>query len=234
MQKEFLSAACACISMAVALSFALGCGQNEPQESAEAARPSSVQGEWIALFDGSNFDAWQMERPDGWKIENDSMVLAGSGSIWTKERFGNFILDVEFKISPECNSGIFFRTGNLKDPVQTGIEMQVLDSAVKANPDKHDSGALYDLLEPSFNAMKPAGEWNRAIIDCRDNLISIELNGIQIIDADVNHWPEPRRNPDGSENKFHTALKDFPREGHIGFQDHGNPVWYRNARLKRL
>lgn len=226
----------------LALSFSAGCGRNEQGKKAETAVPSpesekssavSKDG-WIHLFDGTNFDAWQMTKPDGWIIEDGAVSLSTGGAIWTKERFGDFELDLEFKVSPECNSGIFFRTGSLKDPVQTGIEMQVLDSGGKPNPDKHDCGAMYDLLEPGSNQMKSAGEWNHVTITCRDNLIAVVMNGTQIIDMDVDKWTASRKNPDGSENKFKKALKDFPRDGYIGLQDHGHPVWYRNVKIKRV
>jgi len=82
--------------------------------------------------------------------------------------------------------------------------------------------------------MKPAGEWNYVTIICNENVITIIMNDVQIIDMDLNMWTTPRINPDGTKNKFNTALKDFPREGHIGFQDYGIPVWYRNVRIKAL
>lgn len=213
---------------------AAGCGKNEPKKSAETGTAAAQDG-WIVLFDGKNLDAWQMAKPGGWAIEDSSMALTKAGGyIWTKERFGNFVLDAEFKVSKDCNSGIFLRTSDLMDPVETGIEMQVLDSAGKAAPDSHDSGALYDLLAPSVNAMKPVGEWNHAVITCHESHITIELNGQQIIMADLSTWTTSGKNPDGSPNKFAKALKDFPREGFIGFQDHGFPVWYRNVKVKKM
>ena len=229
--------------LAVMVYLVTGCGQSDsenepstPQSQGSMTRQagSQTKGEWIALFDGTNFDAWRMDKPDGWIIEDNVMSRSAGGSIWSKERFGNFELALDFKVSTDCNSGIFFRTGSLSDPVQTGIEMQVLDSAGKPNPDKHDCGAMYDLLEPSTNAMKSAGEWNHVTITCNDNTIAVVMNGTKVIDMDVDQWTTPNKNPDGTENKFKTALKDFPREGHIGFQDHGHPVWYRTVKLKKL
>ncbi len=221
MQKIMLTAFGILLATGVFLS--AGCGGNEPQEAAT-----------IALFDGSGLDAWQMEKPDGWVIEDGVMSLASGGYIWTKERFGNFVLEADFKISEECNSGIFFRTGNIADPVQTGMEMQIYDTATHTEMVKNDSGALYDLVAPSTNTMKPAGEWNHTVITCRDNMVTIELNGTQIVSADLDQWTEAHKNPDGTENKFNLPLKDFPREGHIGLQDHGHPVWFRNVTVTKL
>jgi hypothetical protein len=60
------------------------------------------------------------------------------------------------------------------------------------------------------------------------------MNGEQVIDMDLGLWTEPHKNPDGSNNKFDTAYKDMPREGHIGFQYHGDPIWFRNIKIKQL
>ena len=95
-------------------------------------------------------------------------------------------------------------------------------------------GAIYDCLAPSKDMTKPAGEWNRYTITCMDNKIYVVYNGEQIIDMDLNLWSEPHKNPDGTRNKFRNAYIDMPREGHIGFQDHGQPVWFRNLKIKKL
>ena len=85
---------------------------------------------------------------------------------------------------------------------------------------------------------KPVGEWNRMTITCRDNLVTVIFNGEIIIDADLNQWKEPRKNPDGTPNKFAVALKDYAREGPLGLQGlHGKamaPVYYRNLKIKVL
>ena len=67
----------------------------------------------------------------------------------------------------------------------------------------------------------------------KDNELQVKLNGELIIEMDLNRWSTAGQNPDGSKNKFKTALKDFKREGHIGFQDHGAEVAYRNVRIRR-
>lgn len=188
---------------------------------------------WQQLFDGTNLSKWQDS--DGkpvtkWAIQDGSLACRPkAGMIWTKQRFGDFVLDLEFKT--EGNSGIFFRTDNMKDPVQTGIEIQVYKRVDK--PGTHSCGAVYDAVAPSKEMTKD-GQWNHITITARDNKIGVVMNGEQIIDMDLNRWTESNKNPDGSKNKFRTALKDFKREGHIGFQDHGSNVWFRNVRIKEL
>ncbi len=172
--------------------------------------------------------------PGSWSYQNEVLSLEGDGDIWTEDRYGDFILDLEFRVSEGCNSGIFLRTGSIENWLHTAIEVQVLDSYGKEQAGKHDCGAIYDCLAPSTNAVRPPGEWNRCTITCRENKIYIVLNGQQIIDMDLNRWTEAHRNPDGTKNKFNTAYKDMPRVGHIGFQDHGHPVWYRNIRIQEL
>ncbi|MFW6162596.1 MAG: 3-keto-disaccharide hydrolase [Planctomycetota bacterium] len=168
-----------------------------------------------------------------WLVEDGVLTWQkGCGYIWTKESYDDFVLDLEVKVSKGCNSGIFIRS-DPRNAVQGGIEVQVLDSHGK-RPNKHTFGAIYDALAPSKEATKPAGEWNHVTITCDDNVIQVVVNGEQIIDMDLDKWTEPRKNPDGSKNKFKKPLKDFAREGHIGFQDHGKPVWYRNVRIKEL
>jgi len=188
---------------------------------------------FVALFNGKNLKGWNA-KPNGWTVEDGVLARKpGSGYIWTKEAYGDFILDVEVKVSPRCNSGIFFRT-DPKNAVQGGFEIQVLDPTGKTKLGKHDHGALYDALAPSANPAKPAGQWDRFVITCKGPRVTVSINGKQVVDANLDDWKTGNKNPDGTRNKFKTALKDLPRKGHIGFQDHGKPVWFRNVYLKKL
>ncbi|HUW19670.1 MAG TPA: family 16 glycoside hydrolase [Sedimentisphaerales bacterium] len=177
-------------------------------------------------------------KPGSWAVEEGVLTRKGQkdnrGDIWTKERYGDFILDVEFMVTYATNSGIFFRTDNVRDPVQTGIEVQVYDSYGKNTAGTHDCGAVYDCLAPSRNMVRRPGEWNRCTIACKSNKIYVVLNGEPVVDMDLNLWTKAGENPDGTKNKYKRAYKDMPRVGHVGFQDHGHPVWYRNIRIKPL
>ncbi|HEV3026875.1 MAG TPA: DUF1080 domain-containing protein, partial [Planctomycetota bacterium] len=119
------------------------------------------------------------------------------------------------------------------DPVQTGMEIQIYDSKPE-NHSKHDCGAIYDLVAPSRNTLKPLGEWNHIEITCDKNKISVVMNGEAVASMDLDLWTEAGKNPDGSKNKFTKALKDFAREGFLGLQDHGQPCWFKNIKLKKL
>ena len=188
--------------------------------------------DWYLLL-GDNLDTAVMNK-DSWEMKDGHLTAKGGGDLWTKEVFGNFILDLEFKLAPGTNSGIFVRTGSIEEWLNTAIEVQILDSYGKEVPDRQDCGAIFDCLAPVKNMVLEAGEWNRYTITCSGNKIYVVLNGTQVIDMDLDKWTEAGKNPDGTNNKFTTAYKDMSRVGHIGFQYHGHPVWFRNIRIRPL
>ena len=192
---------------------------------------------WISLFDGETLGGWApLGSPEGWAVDDGCILCTVQGGqyLYTLAQFDDFVLKIDFKIAPKTNSGIFLRWKDLNDPVQTGIEIQVLDTHAKEPADAHDCGAIYDLVPPTRNVCKAAGEWNTTVITCDGSTISVEMNEEKIAEMDLDEWTTPNQNLDGTPNKFSTALKDFPRCGHIGLQDHGGKVWYRNAKVKKL
>jgi hypothetical protein len=157
----------------------------------------------------------------GWQRYSDYLI--------TEEKFGDFILELEYKYPHKGNSGVFFRIGDPKDPVKTGIECQILDSTGKPD-DKmgaHDHGGIIRTVGPKVNMSKKAGEWNHMVINCQGHHLRVALNGIEII----NHWMDST-----SENKKLTGVGDRPLKGHIGLQDHGTPnnIYFRNIRIRNL
>jgi hypothetical protein len=187
------------------------------------------------LFNGVDLTGWIARENTSNAVEDGVLhIKPAGGDLWTKERFGDFVLDLDFKVDKGTNSGIFLRTDSIANWLHTGIEVQVLDSSGKENPGKHDAGAIYDVLAPSKNAMKPAGEWNHYTITAKGSNIQVVLNGEKIVDMNLDNWPEAHKNPDGTPNKFNIAYKDMARSGHIGLQEHGQNVWYRNIRLREL
>ena len=198
---------------------------------------------FTTLFNGKDLTGWKAAPTSRWVVEDGALTLKDRSDgkehnveyLWTEKAYGNFILELEFKIPERANSGVFIRTPNLKDPVYTGIEIQVCNSYGREQLSRGGTaGAIYDCLAPTKNAVKKPGEWNRMRVICRDNKIGVVLNKQQIIDMDLDRWTEPKKNPDGTDNKFPTAIKDFARKGHVGLQDHGLPVWYRDIRIMEL
>jgi len=193
------------------------------------AELSDVQAKDVFQKDLSN----AVMPPGGWAFDADGVLTptpSGHGDIWTKERYGNFTLELDFKVPEKGNSGVFIRTGSIENWINTAIEIQI--HATTDGTPKGQCGAVYDCLSPSKDATKKPGEWNHYVITCLDNKIYVNLNGEDIIDMDLNQWSEAHKNPDGTRNKFTTAYKDMPRVGHLGFQYHGNPVWFRNLKIK--
>lgn len=170
-----------------------------------------------------------------WSMDKGVMVAKDHETLWTKESYGDFVLDLEFKVAKESNSGVFLRSGNIKN-VLAALEIQVHEST---DGSKYGMvSAIYDAMPPSKNMAKPVGEWNHYVITCKGSKISVVFNGTKVIDADLDNWPEVGKNPDGTKNKFPVALKNFARKGPIGFQGlHGKaqaPVWYRHVKIKSL
>jgi 3-keto-disaccharide hydrolase len=187
---------------------------------------------WIDLLAGGNLDLWQKPGAQKWHLADGVLAWQkGCGSLWTKRVFGDFTVDLEVKCAKNTNSGVY-----LRGPVESwhGLEVQVYHSFGKPKPGKHDMGAIYDCLEPSASAEKPIGQWNHLVITFVGNGLKVVLNDKPIVDADLDRWKNLHDNPDGTTNKFDWPIKDLPRKGHVGLQDHGTPVWYRKIRIKPL
>jgi hypothetical protein len=205
--------------------------------------------EWVYLFDGTSFDNWRGYLTDGmypeWSIENGTMAFTpgetGGKNIITKSTYTNFELSLEWKISEGGNSGIFwsvFEDPKFNEAYQTGPEIQVLDNErhpdALANPKFHQAGALYDMVQPKKDVCKPAGEWNLCVlkVDHKTNQGSITLNGSEIVKFPVHgkDWNAMVEN-----SKFN-GWEGFGmhQTGHIGLQDHGDKVWFKNIKIKNL
>ena len=205
------------------------------------------------LFDGTDLNAFNLA-PGAWEIEKDgSMVcrmqktvdsngvehIRGKGYIWTKEAYGDFELSLLYKITPGANSGVFYRA-DPKNAVQNGFEIQIMDNKgfqknkKRELPPRKLNGSFYDAKAAPKDFSRPVGLWNTFHLKCEGPIITCHINGEQCFEVNVEDWDTPGKNPDGSSNKFKKALKDFPRKGHIGFQNHGQVVWFRDVSITQL
>jgi Domain of Unknown Function (DUF1080) len=197
---------------------------------------------WKLLFDGTTLNGWRGYRqtgvPDGWKVVDGTIARVGKGGdLVTADQFDNFELKIDFKISPRGNSGIFYRGVEKADgPIyHSAPEFQVLDNAghpdAKNGPDRF-CGANYALNAPTKDACKPAGQWNSARIVVNGAHVEHWLNGEKVVEYEL--W-----SPTWKKGVLASKFKEWPeygmaKKGHIGIQDHGDEVAFRNIKIKPL
>jgi hypothetical protein len=195
---------------------------------------------WRLLFDGKTLDGWMTSagKPSKTPVEDGAINphKCGGYMMVHKERWSNYVLSLDFKISKGCNSGIFVHTHTLKPRPGKDVGFNGLEIAIDDTPGAgyHDTGAIYDLVKPAKRAMKPVGQWNHIVITCDKDSIAVTLNGEKVTRMNLDEWTKPNLRPDGSAHKFDIAYKDHPRKGYIGLQDHGSPCWFKNIKIKRL
>ena len=200
-----------------------------------ATAAAANQNAFKTIFDGTSSTGWILcdKKPlPKEHVQADGLNPHGTGSYLTvhENKYADFVLDFDYKLSKGCNSGVFLRVSDLDNPVYTGIEVALDDTTGMSMV---DSGALYDLVAPKENAQKPAGEWNHMTITAKGPKISVALNDKQVTTINLDEWNEPGKRPDGSSHKFKdVAIGKLPRTGYLGFQDHGSDCWFKNVKIK--
>ncbi|HYT75911.1 MAG TPA: DUF1080 domain-containing protein [Vicinamibacterales bacterium] len=206
-----------------------------------AARPDVKAGPWRTLFDGTSLDAWKGYQtatiPDGWKIVDRALAKdTPVADIVSKDQFGNFELQIDWKIGPAGNSGIFYRgTEEYEHIYWSGPEYQLLDDE-KASDNKTRltcAGAAYALYPSPPGHLEPVGEWNTARIIANGAHVEHWLNGAKLLEYEL--W-----SPDWEAKVQASKFKDWPhygraKEGHIALQgDHNGSLAFRNIRVRVL
>ena len=190
---------------------------------------------WQLLFNGKDFTGWKCnnDKEIASVIEQNALVPYKSGGylIVYEKPFSDFIFRCDVLMPEKCNSGVFFRVEDLKNPVMTGFEAQVMTSD---KPSYHSFGAIYDLVPCSSLPLNGPGKWDTVEITCKGGQIDVAVNGKVVSALNYDDFPEPGKRPDGTDHKFKRAIKDFARSGYLGFQDHGHKVWYKNVKIKDL
>lgn len=199
---------------------------------------------WRLLFDGETPAGWRGYRqegfPAGWRVEEGTLHFPGSeaaggagGDIITVERFADFELALEWRLAPRGNSGIFIRVQETPGwSWETGPEMQVLDDPAYGPdlPPEERAGSNYALHAPAVDVLRPAGHWNAVRIVVHGAHVEHWMNGAHLLSYELLSEDWERR---VAASKF-AAMPGYgrSREGHLGLQDHGDPVWYRNIRVR--
>ena len=225
--------------------------RNQPAGAVNTLTEAERAAGWTLLFDGVSTAGWHVyqQKSDGsaWKVSEGTLWLdpgqkrngrvVGGGDLITDGRYENYHLSLEWKIARNGNSGIIF---GIQDQPKyeyswhTGPEMQVLHN--EGHPDgkirKHRAADLYDLIESNPEAVRPVGEWNRAEIKLNKGKLDFMLNGVSVVSTTL--WDEAwKKLVAGSKFRDKPDFAAF-RSGHIGLQDHGDTVWYRNIKIRGL
>ncbi|HEX5025485.1 MAG TPA: family 16 glycoside hydrolase [Agriterribacter sp.] len=186
------------------------------------------------LFDGTNLHEW-VGNKTAYVIEDGNIAVypkrGGSGNLYTKDEYSNFIYRFEFKLTPGANNGIGIRAPLKGDAAYEGMEIQVLDNDADIYKDLQPyqyHGSVYGIIPAKRGYLKPLGEWNEEEIYVKGNKIRVTLNGTVIVDGDI---AEASKNGT-ADHRDHPGLKRTT--GHIGFLGHGDHLFFRNIRIKPL
>ncbi|TWU42899.1 PQQ-dependent sugar dehydrogenase [Novipirellula artificiosorum] len=225
----------------------VGLASAETSTAANTLSESEKRSGWELLFDGNSMAGWRNynsdEVSDGWKVVEGALVRqsGGAGDLITNEQFDAFELSLQYKISEAGNSGLMFHVVETDGPPwHTGPEVQIQDNVKGHDPQK--SGWLYQLFDPQpprwakdttqIDATRPAGEWNELYLRVAPSDCRVCMNGQLYYSFKVG---DGRWNDRVAASKF-SAFAEFGKagKGHLCLQDHGDPVAFRNIKVRRL
>jgi len=208
----------------------------EPNTLTDAERRAG----WTLLFDGRSLAGWRgynrPDAPEGWAVSDGALARVGpGGDLITESQYADFELALEWKVDAGGNSGVFYRAEEGHEWIyQSAPEMQVLDDA--GHRDGRDpltsAGASYGLYPAPRGVVRPAGEWNDTRIVAVGHRVEHWLNGIKVVEYELG-------SRDWEERVAASKFAEWPaygraRRGHIGLQDHGDPVWFRSIKIRSI
>lgn len=207
-----------------------------PKPKEEKARTDAAG--FVPLFDGKSLNNWIALEESGkevapaesaFSVQDGAIYCSGQGKdYWLgyKEKYGDCVLRMDYKIAKGSNSGVFLRAPTYDRPAFKGFEVQIIDDTDQP-PTRQTSGAIYDIFAPAANMSRPIGQWNHVEITCKGPLVTVILNGLKVIDADFSLMTEPV-------GKFDFPYSKMPATGYVGVQNHGGEAWFKNIVIKKL
>lgn len=207
------------------ITVALACGATS---MAFAQKTDDADAKWTPLIGNDLSEHWKTT--GNWKLEDGVATLTPrpgekgwqryDAYLWSTKEYDDFEIEFDYKVEKSGNSGFYFNVADAKDPVAKGIEVQIYDAhADDKKLTDHDSGGVIPGVPPTKAAAKPAGEWNTFRIRVEDETLTVFLNGEKVNEVQLDE---------------HERLKDRPKTGLIGFQDHGLPLSLRKIRVREL
>lgn len=216
-------------------------------DTANSLTSAEQQEGWQLLFDGTSLAGWKGFKTDSisskWLIDDNAIHFypdepGSGGDIITRDVFQNFELSFEWKIGECGNSGVIYLVEEADEHENTwvtGPEYQILDDACHPdaeNGDDRTAGSAYDVYPVTEDVVLPAGQWNESRIVVNDGRVEHWLNGTRVVEYELG-------NEDWDARIADSKWTEYPNfgtvtEGHIALQDHGDPVWYRDIKIRRL
>lgn len=191
--------------------------------------------DWESLFNGRDLEDWIGNKVD-YTVQDGAIQVkpqgGGSGNLYTKEQFADFIFRFEFQLTPGANNGIGIRAPLSGDAAYAGMEIQVLDNEHEMYKNLRPyqyHGSVYGIMPAKRGALRATGEWNEEEIYVKGSYIRVTVNGVVINEGDFMAAAQPHGTMD---HQQHTGLER--KQGYIGFLGHGDVLRFRNIRVKRL
>jgi lysophospholipase L1-like esterase len=186
---------------------------------------------WVDLFNGQDLDGWEQVggNAPSWHVENGVLFTDGGEGGWlsTTKQYADFELELEYRVPENGNSGLFIRAPREGNPAFEGSEVQILDDFGSEYVDLKPwqfTGSVYATVAPSHRATRPAGEWQKLQVRAVGPQVSVKVNTVPVVDANLNdHLDKIAEHP---------GLKRT--EGYIGLQNHSTRVDFRNLRIREL
>lgn len=204
--------------------------------AAATAQTQPAEPGFKPLFDGKTLSGWTLvqKKGDGYGVTNGVIYCArgGGGNLFAEEEYSDFILRFEFKLEDGSNNGVGLRAPLSLETSYVGMEIQILDEGAadrgkwgKLRPAQYH-GSVYDVVPAKKGALRPVGQWNEEEITAVGRRIKVIVNGITVLDTDLNDVTDP-----AVLLKHPGLLRD---RGHIGFLGHNDCIEFRNIRLKEM
>jgi predicted dehydrogenase len=203
------------------------------QETPPAADSPAADAEgFVSLFDGKTLAGW-VGAVHGYEVQDGFIVCVPEkgGNLYTEKEYSDFVLRFDFKLTPGANNGLGLRAPLEGDAAYVGMELQILDDTADVYKDLQPyqyHGSIYGVVACERGHQSPVGKWNSQEVTCNGRHVKVVLNGVTIVDADIDQASSPQT-IDGAD---HPGLKRTA--GHIGFLGHGSRVKFRNIRIKEL
>ena len=179
--------------------------------------------ETVSLFNGKDLTGWKKAN----YLVEDGVLVCKGGNLVTEKQYTNYIFEFDFLLPPGGNNGLGIHYPGSGDAAYSGMELQILDNSHPRYAKLKDyqfHGSLYTLQAAKRGHLKPVGEWNHEKVTVDGPLVKVELNGVVILDANLDELNKEKPKHKGAQR----------RSGHICFAGHGAPVKFKNITIKEL